>query len=334
MRNQAQAWIVVLVLGAATVSACGGAGECSPTCGPNFECFYSVCVPRPADSGTTDGDTVVPHEDGSSEDVSEVRPDGFRCTTAEECDDGNSCTADSCDPGSGACLNQAVPDDVPCDDDGDPCTLDICFGGVCTHPVGTGCCSVPGDCEDGNPCTTDDCVDGWCANVALPDCCARDADCMWADHLWECDTGAGTCYEPPENGFCESCSTRADCGDGGTESDDYCTTYMSGDRGCSKDCLDDLDCPGASYCWSPATRELCGAGEAGCMCVSRFNSCAGYERFGTWCIVGLGGDEYCRSCTGCGDFVCRSGGCTAACGVPHDCPTGWDCVEGFCASPG
>src|SRR5439155_1753736 len=41
------------------------------------------------------------------------------CTTASQCDDGNSCTVDSCDPATG-CTHVALQDGAPCDG-GDPC---------------------------------------------------------------------------------------------------------------------------------------------------------------------------------------------------------------------
>src|SRR5437763_1868440 len=55
------------------------------------------------------------------------------CTTASQCDDGNSCTVDSCDPATG-CTHVALQDGAPCDD-GDPCaTGRLCVTGVCQVP--------------------------------------------------------------------------------------------------------------------------------------------------------------------------------------------------------
>jgi cysteine-rich repeat protein len=49
----------------------------------------------------------------------------------EECDDGNLLDGDCC---SSACVFE--PADTPCEDDGNPCTIDACDGaGVCAHPA-------------------------------------------------------------------------------------------------------------------------------------------------------------------------------------------------------
>ena len=122
--------------------------------------------------------------------------DGAPCNGAETCnvetgcqagapvicsDDGNPCTDDVCDPATGECgiPNMAACDDadpctmnercengvcgagttLECDDDGDPCTNDVC------NPA-SGTCGIPIDgatCDDGNACTSDDrCRAGIC----------------------------------------------------------------------------------------------------------------------------------------------------------------------------
>jgi len=334
--KQANGWLVIFVLAAMTVPACGGgSGECSPPCGPAFECYFGVCVPRGPDAGhdgTTEGGAdgdAPPRDDGTNVDAPDVRPDGGGCTGPEDCADGDPCTQDLCDPSTGICHNPIAPEGTPCTDDANPCTEDVCLGGSCAHPVTPGCCTTPADCDDDNPCTIEDCVEGTCTSEARPDCCTRDADCMWPDHLWECDAATMACYDPPGGEFCAACLTRDNCGDGGTASDDWCMLYGSTDRGCTKDCIDDLDCPGAAVCASREGRP-CAPDEPGCICVSRFTSCAAFNSFGNWCF----NDGMCQSCSGCGAFVCGDGGCTAHCDVPRDCPWGWDCTEGICVSAG
>jgi hypothetical protein len=336
--KQANGWLVVFVLAAMTAPACGGgSGECTPTCGHAFECYFGVCVPRGPDSGHdgtieagADGDAdAPPRDDGTNADAPDVLPEGGGCTGPEDCADGDPCTQDLCDPSTGICQNPAAPDGTPCTDDANPCTQDVCMGGYCAHPVAPGCCITPADCEDGDPCTTEDCVGGTCTSEVRPDCCTRDADCMWLDHLWECDAGSMTCYDPPAGEFCDTCTTRVDCGDGGPASDDWCMPYGASERGCTKDCIDDLDCPGAALCASRESRP-CAPGEAECLCVSRFNSCAAFNHFGDWCFD----DGWCDDCTGCRAFVCRDGGCTSPCDVEHDCPWGWTCAEGICVGAG
>jgi ELWxxDGT repeat protein/cysteine-rich repeat protein len=123
------------------------------------------------------GTLVFPAADGSHGEELWALPlaDVRRCGDAildpsEECDDGNVHDGDCC---SSAC--RLEPTGGTCVDDGDPCTVDACAAGRCTH-VGTcddpdecavaGCdegdaCTVDG-CDDGNPCTVDACAAGGC----------------------------------------------------------------------------------------------------------------------------------------------------------------------------
>ncbi len=95
-----------------------------------------------------------------------------------DCDDGNPCTMDACE--SGACTHRAIPgcacaSTEDCDD-GDPCSTDGCLDGRCAHgpEVREGCCSTAADCDDGDPCTRDECAGFACAHAPAPDpaCCA------------------------------------------------------------------------------------------------------------------------------------------------------------------
>ena len=338
-------WLVVLVLAAVTAPACGGgSGECSPTCGPGLECYYGVCVPRGPDvgqdgasDGDADGDTpppddgeAPPRDDGASDDAADVPSDGGGCAVPEDCADGDPCTEDLCDASTGTCSHPAAPDGTVCDDDGDPCTRDVCMGGACVHPVAGECCTAAAECEDGDPCTTDDCVDHACVSVVRSDCCLRDADCINEEHVWECNVATGTCYAPSGGALCDSCTTQADCGDGAAASDDPCIVDDASERGCAKDCADDLDCPGAFNCWSPVEDRACASGESGCYCFSRFGTCDAIRKFGT----SVGGCMFvpgtCRSCTGCESFICTDEGCSTACTVDRDCPWGWWCWRDTC----
>jgi hypothetical protein len=98
--------------------------------------------------------------------------------------------------GQGTCNYQPQPGPgcaQPCQnasecDDGDPCTLDDCMGGVCDfapddecgNPGGGKPCKSDVDCADGNPCTYDLCGFGQCFPVQIPNCgqpCAGDMSC-------------------------------------------------------------------------------------------------------------------------------------------------------------
>lgn len=74
----------------------------------------------------------------------------------QPCDDANACTTgDVCM--AGACVGT----EIPCPDDGNPCTDDVCT-------PATGVCGVPreGACDDGDACTTGDvCTAGTCGGT-------------------------------------------------------------------------------------------------------------------------------------------------------------------------
>jgi len=95
-----------------------------------------------------------------------------------------------CDPSS---PYQAAPaaDGDSCDDDGDPCTADLCGNGVCTHAPGTG-----GACDDGDVCTKNDtCAEGVCAGQTYE--CLDGLDCTE-----DSCNGDGTCTFTPVGGSC------------------------------------------------------------------------------------------------------------------------------------
>lgn len=308
-------------------TGCGSSSSepCDPACRTGFECYYGICLPSGFDAA---GETPPPPDDaGDRPDVPiDDVPHDTGCVDPALCDDGNPCTLDVCEP-TGGCSNSPLPDDTGCPDDGDPCSQDVCMMGRCVHPVATECCLSPETCDDGDPCTTDDCgPDHLCRNERIPDCCTRDADCLWAGHLWECDTSANTCYDPPGGEFCAGCGTRRECGDGGESSDDWCVRYEWNDAGCSKDCRDDVDCPGASACRSLSREAPCAPEDSACICVSILGSCTAYNAFGSPCLV----DASCRTCEACDDLVCREGACTWPCSEPDDCPFGAVCNGEVC----
>lgn len=320
--------LLALPLAAVLVAGCGRSSSepCDPACRAGFECYYGICLPSGFDAGT-DGDTVHPDDAADRPETPDDAPYDTGCADPAICDDGDPCTLDLCEP-AGGCSHPPVPDGTGCPDDGDPCSQDVCMAGACVHPAAEECCLAPEECDDGDPCTTDDCgPDHLCRNEPIPDCCARDADCLWEGHLWECDPESHVCYDPPGGEFCASCMTRRDCGDGGESSDDWCVRYAWNDAGCTKDCRDDADCPGASYCRSLERESACTAADAACICVSRFGSCAAYNTYGAPCLV----DASCRSCDACDDLVCRGSACTWPCEGPEECPLGAVCADGVCA---
>lgn len=96
---------------------------------------------------------------------------GDPCATGDEC-------SSTCDEDDDVCL---VPAGIPCTDDANPCTDDICLDGGCAHEFIAGCevCIEDSDCNDSNPCTADSCELEGCANEPVSGCvpCATDVDC-------------------------------------------------------------------------------------------------------------------------------------------------------------
>jgi len=327
MRCSFLAIVGALLLVALSAAGCGAdPGGCTPPCRTGYVCFFGTCTSAPDVVDDGGGDHVVT-DDGAGETVDVPRdvpfdaPTDGGCTSEEQCFDGDPCTQDVCDTSGGRCLHPPALEGTPCAPDGERCTLDVCDGGgVCAHPANPECCGSNEDCNDGNPCTDDTCYDGTCSWDVRPDCCTRDGDCISPDRIGECDPGTGTCYDPPAGEVCATCSSHTGCGDGGSASDDWCVFYTGySEAGCSKDCIDDYDCPPATFCsldGSPCE------GRGGCYCVSRLGSCIAYNRFGQGC----GTDAECRAgCSTCGDVVCRAGYCTWPCGSDLDCRFGSWC---------
>src|SRR5204863_22579 len=99
--------------------------------------------------------------------------DGNACTQADSCQ-GGACTgatpvtcsaldachdAGTCDKTTGACSNPDKANGAACAGDANPCTLDQCQAGACSHPAGNA----------GAQCSASSCADG--ATLTLPALC-------------------------------------------------------------------------------------------------------------------------------------------------------------------
>ena len=175
------------------------------------------------------------------------------CSSASDCVDGLICSNESCvggecrygSVGADCCDNDLECGDgvctgggcVECDanadcDDGDPCSLDTCSAGVCSHVVVSECCDVDADCDDGRSCTVDTCVAGYCEHSGSDDvqCCDTHDDCRPDDEPcvnYVCyvktvgvETPVGTCRFGPLGLDCFA--DDSDCDDGDPCSDDRC----------------------------------------------------------------------------------------------------------------
>ncbi len=167
------------------------------------------------------------------------------------------CTAGACDG------TTPTNDGGPCQDDANPCSTDVCLGGVCNH--------FPVDCNDGNECTFDICDPAvGCLNP--PDPCDDGLTCT----LDLCDPAIG-CTNPPlscpdqdacHNGSCSepggcqqvpiACSGGNTCGalacdpQAGCQLQPFAPGTFCGDDG--NPCTADI-CDGAGSCQHPITIE-------------------------------------------------------------------------------
>ena len=239
-----------------------------------------------------------------------------------DCDDANPCTADTCLADQG-CLHVNLQQ--PCEDDGDPCTVDECVEGSCTHAAGND--AAP--CDDGNMCAgPDQCSNGFC--VAL-----QDIDCDDDNQCTEdaCDPQTGCTYENAE----KECS----------EDLDPCTADLCIDGICSHppgnddDACDDLSlCTTDDHCsegscisllaldcddHDPCTADTCLA-QTGCHHDTLEDGSLCGDTFGWQCISGE-----CKCEPDCTGLECGDNGCGDSCG---QCPLDdhcYDlCVDGLC----
>ena len=102
--------------------------ECVEGTTQEFACAIRECI---------DGAFVTSFDEGN-----ECSPSPSECVAASFCTGGSL----GCPP------NRNVASGTACDDDGNPCTSDICANGACAHPAK----------PDGTPCPTGVCRDGLC----------------------------------------------------------------------------------------------------------------------------------------------------------------------------
>jgi hypothetical protein len=178
-----------------------------------------------ADSGVTDaGHTDAGHVDAGQTDsgAADVATD----VQLDDVDDAGSADSDS------GCTTSC--------DDGVPCTMDVCKGGLCTHNIAPNSCYADGvchaagpvigdpcrvctpekaqlglqsaglgtSCDDGSACTGPDACDGkgLCVGAAKSGCCKADLDCIVSDpcQVGVCDVGSGNCTTKGTAGCCKA----------------------------------------------------------------------------------------------------------------------------------
>ncbi len=97
--------------------ACHDAGTCDPGTGQ--------CSNPPKPNGVACNDANACTQTDTCQSGACTGSNPVVCTASDQCHD-----AGTCNPATGQCSNPSKPDGTACDD-GDPCTVDACSGGVC-----------------------------------------------------------------------------------------------------------------------------------------------------------------------------------------------------------
>ncbi|MEY3013504.1 MAG: hypothetical protein RIT45_2239, partial [Pseudomonadota bacterium] len=304
---------------------------------------------------------------------------GGGCTgSAKDCDDNDPCTADACDAGTGcthaaadgacddgdACTDNDACKDGKCAgggakdcDDGNPCTVDACSAGTCSHETGNDFAA----CDDGDACTGKDaCAGGVCkgsetkacddGNACTDDACDPKSGCVNTPNAGSCDDGnACTDKDACDGGTCKgSAKDAAACDDGNACTKDSCDPKL----GCSSDITAGASCDDGEACTAGDTCDAsgkCQPGANNCECktdadckddgnlcngtlVCQSNKCVTDPA--TVVVCDPGAD------TGCLVATCdpKTGDCSPTavnegkpCGDGNACTLGNTCAKGVCA---
>jgi cysteine-rich repeat protein len=171
---------------------CAGAPQCANLCNEAADnCLSPPGTPCTSDENGCTDDAC--NGTGSCDHLNNTAPcdDGIACTEGDicrlgvcagtpnpaRCSTGNECLVASCARDVG-CVSVAAEDGIPCVDDGDRCTADVCAAGRCAHLPRVSCTDL-GDVDcDGAGATPID------AQVIL---CLENGRCVNADVPAPCD---------------------------------------------------------------------------------------------------------------------------------------------------
>jgi hypothetical protein len=188
------------------------------------------------------------------------------CAEGGPWDDGEPTTIDyclnnQCEHTLPTCYCECVTGcDLPVDDDGNPCTLELCEDCVMKHQWIAGCCVAVDDCNDKNPFTLDECIENACISTELGNCYTSE-ECDDADPCTYDECANAQCRHSTPPGYGDCCFNDADC-----EDDYYCTSeYCNTDTNTCVVALIPLDppcCEVDAQCddGDPNTVDYCGAG--------------------------------------------------------------------------
>ncbi len=240
------------------------------------------------------------------------------CTSGVSCEDGDPCTLDLCWDVS--CQHIAI---VACAGPLAPCdALHACAAGVC-DPVRNACvpCVTASDCGAGHACLQNACM------PAIP--CKSDVACKGYGQV--CNKDAGVCADCVVDGDCgkgnqcigSKCQAATPCG-----SSKDCPAVCNLQAGLCVDCMDAIDCGAGQACSNnhacvPATCK-----ETTCAGTAAF-ACAG----GGWSYSAGGECDDGNNCTT--DSCINISGCkkvlnTLACDDGNACTVGDACASGLC----
>jgi hypothetical protein len=248
-----------------------------------------------------------------------------------DCDDDDPCTVDGC--AEGACTHDAGGADGTSCDDGDPCTTGtLCDGGQCAG-------GTVDPCDDGDPCTADSCVAGaGCAHDGLPmdalpceddDPCTIDTTCTGGicggGSVDPCDDG-----DPCTTDGCDSLTTGCTHDPGGAGALEVC-------NGIDDDCdgltdaadADDLGVNDVQAC--EKQDGVCeGMNKAPALCLSGAWQACSDEFYGLNQLDYEAGTETKDDGL---DNDCDGEVDEGLCAITADCAPGYDCVGGVCVTP-
>jgi hypothetical protein len=269
-------------------------GRCGHRCATGETCTGGVCVKPQTQPQTTPPETTPPQA---------------ACSTDADCASANiagDCKKVVC--ASGVCTVVADDGDLP--DDGNPCTQNVCSGGVASHPPvanGTGC-------NDGGKCSN-----GICSACASATDCGTNTECKsYACNSGTCAqtfTAAGTALAAQVAGDCR----KVVCdGSGGTTNQ-----------------IDDSDTPTAPACQT----GTCAAGTPTFAPRTQGDPCAGGVCDGAGSCVECNVAADCPGVdTECGTRTCDNnhtcGSSFAALGTPVAGQTAGDCKRNVCDGSG
>ncbi len=228
---------------------------------------------------------------------------GDPCISDGDCNDGSPCTVDACV--GGLCDNQ------PACNDGDPCTVDSC-------DAGTGTCSFPPDsCDDGDACTDDICVlASGCANDPVD--CGSEQMCVDGNCIpIPCD-GDGICDAGED---CVSCPSDCDGKQNGSPSGRFCCGNMICESAeDNSTCA--VDCGAPPFCGN----DSCDPGEDPCSCAA---DCGAPPMNESLCTDNV--DNDCDDLVDCLDPDCPA--CPVCGQVGEGCIFNTDCCSNKCRGP-